>query len=113
MSPTIDTEILDAFLEKVPDEFKPIAVEYAPFILNLGMEEVLAWIKLILTDWEAAYTQVVNVMESHDAQAEWKKRIAAMAKLNIETSAQRKVFKEAGAALLLIILRLVLIAVSL
>lgn len=108
-----DNKLLNELLAKVPKDLKPIAIQYAPWLLELTKEEAWIWIGLLLTDWKKAYEQVIQKMSVEDVLNEWTIRNNEMASLNIKMSARKRVFEEAASAILLGLLKIVLVLVGL
>ena len=64
---------IDQLLESVPDEWRPIVLEYGPVMLKWTTEEIWAWLKLVLNGDEiAAYTQLVKGLNNPQLLNEWK-----------------------------------------
>jgi len=105
---------LDELLAKVPDKFRPLAVQYAPAFLAMGEGEVLAWIdRLARGDLEGAYRQVLEKLPNGDLFAEFETLNKAWANENAASVARLSVVRQALAGVLQVLLTIALAMVGL
>ncbi len=103
------TERLDALMDKVPDELKPIAAKYGPVVLKWSKEDAWAWIELLSRDLIAAYHQLVKSLDGSSIIDEWGQRAEELASLNIRHSARQAVAEEAAAMIAQGVLRVLVV----
>ncbi len=105
---------LEELLEKVPEKFRPIVREYGPAFIKMGEEEIVAWIDLLAKGRvDDAYREVLANLPNQDLLAEWNKLSAEWRSANVAEAQRRAVVREAGAAVLKILLAIALAAVGL
>lgn len=65
-------DAMAALLEKVPDALKPVAIQYGPALLKMSIEELWAWIALLIRGKkQEAYLAVLEKMDSVELLHEW------------------------------------------
>ncbi len=89
----LDEITLAQLLENVPEEWRPIVLQYGPVLLAWTAEELWAWLELILNgNGIAAYTQLVKGLDNPQLLGEWKDLNARWATAN-KKNAEKKVLQ--------------------
>jgi hypothetical protein len=105
---------LDEIIAKLPPEFKPLAIQYAPIFMQWGQADVLAWIQLIAQgNITEAYGQIVKAGSTADLINQWNALNTEWVSANLTNSQRYAVIREAEAALLRILLTIAVAAVGL
>ena len=102
------TAFFDRWMDKVPDELKPVMAKYGPILAQWTVAEIWAWIELVRKDPVAAYRTLLAAMYQDGSAilAEFDEKIADHAGLNIDRSAMAAVGREAMGAILGGVLRI-------
>ena len=87
---TVKSELQD-LIDKLPDNLKPIASEYADKVVNMGVEELEAFI-MSLGDygWDASYMELASKMTVADLIASIGTNNSAMQVLNAQGEEKEK-----------------------
>ena len=105
---------LDELIAKVPEQFRPLAVEYGPAFIKMGEAEIVAWIDLIARGkTDEAYKQILANLPTGDFLAEWTSLNQSWETANIAEAAKRDVVRQAGVAVLRVLLTIAIAAVGL
>lgn len=101
-------------MERVPEEFRPIVAEYGPAFLAMTKEQVVAWIILVAKgNTDEAYERVLAALPNQDLLAEWRKTNAKWKQENFSEARRQAVIREAGGAILKVLLSIALALVGL
>jgi len=91
---------LSELLNGLPEDYRPIAIQYAPAMLRMTGDEVIAWVQNMVGDELRAYKSIVDKMTPEELGPEMSDLAA---QFRIDTAAAR-----AHAALVLNVLKAVL-----
>jgi thioredoxin-like negative regulator of GroEL len=107
-------EAVEKLLERVPEQLRPWARQYAPAFAQMGVDAVMAWIELLIKgDVTTAYAQVVAAMPNADHASEWQKVLDEWDTANKGNAQAMALQREAASALLRVLLAIALAAVGL
>jgi hypothetical protein len=105
---------LDELIAKVPEKFRPVAVEFGPALIKMGQAEVMAWIILLAKGkTDEAYKQILANLPNADILAEWSALNESWTTANAAESANRDVVRRAGAMVLQVLVTIAATAVGL
>ncbi|MBE3117547.1 MAG: hypothetical protein IMZ50_02165 [Candidatus Atribacteria bacterium] len=105
---------LEELFAKVPPEFRPVVEEYGPALVAMTTAEALAWIMICFKGRvDEAYRVLLEKIPSSELSLEWAKLNDEWKTANIGEAARRALMREAGAGVLLILLRAALAMVGL
>lgn len=105
---------LDDLLPYIPEELRPLALQYAPILVAMGQEELWAWVKrLVNGDYEAAYRTLLERMDNPDVLAEGERQVNAWKDANTREAERRDFFKSVALDALKVLLAILAAAVSL
>ncbi len=105
---------IDELIQKVPERFRPVAAMYGPALLTMSVDELWAWIELLIRgDATAAYRAVLSRMEGDDLVGEWDRLGQQWAEANAENAARLAIQRAAVLATLRVLLTVALAMVGL
>jgi len=105
---------LDELVAKVPEKFRPIAIQYGPALVAMAEADIVAWIDMVARGkTEAAYEALLAKLPNQGLLQEWQNLNQEWADANAEESRRRQVVREAGAAILKVLLAMALASVGL
>jgi len=109
----IDLSKLQALLDKLPDNLKPIAEEYGPALIDMTAKELWAWIMLFVNlEHEEAYRTILSRMTEDDIMAEWDKKLESWVTANKENAIAIAIQKSATLAVLDALLQIAFVALT-
>ena len=99
---------IEELIKKLPERFQAIARRYAHLLIDMGFEELEAWIELISTgEWEQAYKNLISKMNTDELVGEQDKLNEILKALNEENaefvSAQKDIVLQVLLTLLLML----------
>jgi len=104
---------LDELIQKVPEQFRPVAARYGPALLAMSTADLWAWVQLLIEGQsQAAYAAVLRRMENPDLLAEWDNLNDQWKEANAANAASKALQKEAVLAVLRVMLTMALALVG-
>lgn len=74
---------IEELIQKLPKEYRELAYRYIPLILDMGFEELKAWVEMMTKgNWQKAYQNIVAKMSTDAVLAEEKKAHEILKRLN-------------------------------
>lgn len=74
---------IEELIAKLPEEYQEIARRYTTLLLDMGFEELTAWVGLLTAgNWEGAYRELVAKMTTDEILVEERKCHEILKKLN-------------------------------
>lgn len=105
---------LQKIINKLPEELRPWAIQYASIFISMTTEEIMQWIELIAAgNLSAAYERVVEKMENEDLINEWAVIKDKWDIANVNNAAKLELQRTAITAMLRILLTIAIAAVGL
>jgi hypothetical protein len=100
---------LAELMSKLPDELRPVAEQYAPWLLSLTYDELWNWVHLLVSGHERrAYALVVEAMQGTELEEEMAGLVSQWADANYQQSQRLDVSAQATEAVLSALLRIAL-----
>lgn len=104
---------LDELIQRVPEQFRPVAARYGPALLQMSAAELWGWVHLLIEGrTDAAYRAVLDRMDNADLITEWDKVNDQWKEANIQNAASKDVQRRAVLAVLNVLLTMALALVG-
>ncbi len=105
---------LAELLQKVPEDFRPVAARYGPALLAMSAEELWAWIALLVNgQHDTAYRAVLAKLDETALLAEWDALSDRWSEANTDNAASLALQRAAVLATLRVLLTVALAMVGL
>jgi hypothetical protein len=105
---------LDEVLARIPEEYRPLAVQYGPTILKMSADAIWAWVELLLAgNTRAAMETIIARMPPSELLTRMTANLAAWDEANAANARAVALQREAALAVLRVLLGIALAAVGL
>ena len=105
---------IDQLIAGAPEQVRPIVAEYGPAIIKMTAEEFAAWVKLLLMGkTDEAWANVLSKLDNADLLAAWDRVGEKWDVANARNAARLQLQRDAGFAVLRILLAAALASVGL
>lgn len=80
---------IEKLIEKLPEEYQEIAYRYTALLLDMGFEELQAWVEMIAAGkWQKSYESLIAKMPTDEILIEERKGHEILKRLNKDNAAR-------------------------